>query len=72
MDHYFFNGGCYLFRKKNCLQAVVGRKKLSASSYELKKLSAKQKEIFWNTLRFQNFDTNWTRHRSIFQFHLIY
>ena len=26
----------------------------------MKKLSAKQRESFWNTLIFQNFDTNWT------------
>ena len=35
---------------KNCLH----------QGYKLKKLSAKQREIFWNTLIFQNFDTNWT------------
>ena len=54
-------GGGYLFRKK-----------LFASCSWLKKLSAKQREIFLNTLIFQNFDTNRTRHESVFQFHLIY
>ena len=40
----FFYWAGYFFCKKNCSQVVVG----------WKKLSAKQREIFWNTLIFQN------------------
>ena len=41
----FFIGG-YLFRKKNCSQAVVGWKKLSASRLWIKKIVCKAKENF--------------------------
>ena len=66
-------GGCYLFYKINCSQDVVGLNKLSASRLRIEKYvcKAKQREIFWNALIFQNFDTNWTKHKSILQFHLI-
>ena len=65
-------GGGLVFHKKNCSQAVVAETNCLLQGYELKKLSPKQREIFWNTLIFQNFDTNWSRHKSIYQFHLIY
>ena len=67
-DHYFLSRG-YLFRKKKLFTSCGWLKKLSSSR---KQLSAKQREIFRNTLIFQNFDTNCTGRKSIFQFHLIY
>ena len=68
----FFIGGVTFFVKTIVRKLQLAEKNCLFQGYELKKLSAKQREIFWNTLASQNFDTNWTRHKSIFQFHLIY
>ena len=59
MDHYFLSGGGggYLFHKKIVHKLWLAEKKCLLQGYELKKLSAKQREIFWNRLIFQNFDT---------------
>ena len=65
-------GGWAAFFIKKLFASRSWLKKLSASRLWTKKLSANQQETFWNTLIFQNFDTDWTRHKSIFQFHLIY
>ena len=68
---FFIRGGTF-FVKKIVHKLQLAEKNCLLQGYELKKLSAKQRESFGNTLIFQNFDTNWTRHKSIFQFHLIY
>ena len=50
--------GGYLFRKKKLFASCSWLKKnCLLQGYELKKLSAKQREIFWHRLIFQNFDT---------------
>ena len=68
----FFIRGVTFFIKKIVRKLLLAEKNCLLQGYELKKLSAKQREILWNTYIFQNFDTNWTRHKRIFQFHLIY
>ena len=49
----FFLLGGYHFHKKT----LALKKYCLLQGYEFKKLSAKQREIFWNRLIFQNFDT---------------
>ena len=73
-DHYFFiGGGGVTFSLKKLFASCSRLKKIVCFKVmKGKKLSAKQREIFSNTLIFQNFDTNWTRHKNVFQFHLIY
>ena len=56
----FLLGGVTFFVKKLFTSCSWLKKNCLLQGYELKKLSAKQREIFWNTLIFQNFDTNWT------------
>ena len=58
MDHYFFiGGGVTFFIKKLFTSCSWLKKNCLLQGYELKKLSARQREIFWNTLIFQDFDT---------------
>ena len=68
----FLSGGGTFFVKKLLASCSWLKKNCLLQGYEGKKLSAKQREVFSNTLIFQNFDTNWTRHKSVFQFHLLY
>ena len=50
-------GGGTFFVKIIVRKLELAQKNCLLQGYELKKLSARQREIFWNTLIFQDFDT---------------
>ena len=54
---YRGGGGVTFFVKKIVRKLQLAEKNCLLQGYQLKKLSARQRESFWNTLIFQDFDT---------------